>query len=68
MMDGYIRKNHLTINEEQEIYEIQFDDGSVWHGSSQDVTALLGTEGWETGDEVVDFGTAVRLSPPDRII
>ena len=49
----FIRKNHLTINEDREVFEIADEDGNprTW-GSEEKITQLLGSNNWETSDWV----------------
>lgn len=49
---AYIRKNHLTINEETEIWEVVSDvtGKAVWFGTAEQLTEVLGYDDWEAGD------------------
>lgn len=60
----YIRKNHLTIGEDVEIYEIVSDGGGyvAWFGTGEELSGLLGTSDWECGDIVTVDGSAYCLS------
>lgn len=49
---AYIRKNHLTINEETEVWEIVEEGGEIviWFGTEEELTERLGHPYWEAGD------------------
>lgn len=52
----YIRKNHMTINAETEIFEIvDYDNGHMVHayGTVEDIDTLLGTAEWDMDTTVV---------------
>ena len=50
----YIRKNHLTIGEGPEIYEIVSEDGRTvhWYSTEDELSELLDSEPWHCGDVV----------------
>ena len=56
----YIRKNHLTIGTDSEIFEIVSNDGNRvhWFGSESELAALLGTDAWQCNDSIIDDGNA----------
>lgn len=57
---GYIRKNHMTINEDLEIFEIvDWDNPNQTHAfeSSQAISSLLRSSDWDVGATVrIDDG------------
>lgn len=59
----YIRKNHLTIGEDVEIYEVVSDGGGyvAWYGAEAELTELLDTSEWECGDTVTVDGSEYCL-------
>jgi hypothetical protein len=60
-MDGYIYKNQHTINETPEVWVIRFDDGSEWFGSEGELSSLLDTNTWRSGDTVRETPSGVYL-------
>ena len=59
----YIRKNHLTINENPEIFEIVSDDGRTvrFSGPQKSISNCLGTSEWECGDTVIEDSAGTFL-------
>ena len=59
----YIRKNHLTINEGTEMFEIVSDDGRIvrFSGPQKSITNCLGTGEWKCGDTVTEDSAGTFL-------
>ena len=56
----YIRKNHLTIGEDPEIYEIVSDDGRTvhWSGTEDELSSILNDDRWCSGSFVARYGVS----------
>ena len=54
-MECFIRINHMTINEDTEIYEVvSYTTGNVvWWGSADKLTKILGNSAWKPGDTII---------------
>jgi hypothetical protein len=65
MTKAWIRKNHLTLNEAEEVFEIMEEQNprhTLTWGSEYYITQILGTNEWETGDTVIYESGDYRLA------
>jgi hypothetical protein len=53
-MECYIRKNHMTIGEE-EIWEVVScaNDNVIWFGGEKKLDKILGRSDWQPGDIII---------------